>query len=91
MPLTFPDIKNAKPATKPYRLSDGGSLYFLVQPNGNTFWRCRYRFASLGKRSPARANCWRVVSVHLAISVVASQLQHNHNRLISLNFSIVQA
>ena len=49
MPLTFPDIKNAKPAKKPYRLSDGGSLYFLVQPNGNTFWRYRYRFAGVEK------------------------------------------
>ena len=49
MPLTFLDIKNAKPTAKPYRLSDGGSLYFLVQPNGNAFWRYRYRFAGIEK------------------------------------------
>ena len=34
---------------KPYRLSDGGSLYFLVQPNGNKFWRFRYRFGGIEK------------------------------------------
>ena len=49
MSLTFSGIKNAKPRAKPYRLSDGGSLYFLVQPNGNKFWRFRYRFAGVEK------------------------------------------
>ena len=49
MSLTFPGIKNAKPGAAPYRLSDGGSLYLLVQPNGNKFWRFRYRFVGAEK------------------------------------------
>ncbi len=44
MVLTHFDIKNAKPAEKPYKLFDGGGLYLLVQPSGNKFWRLKYRF-----------------------------------------------
>ena len=44
MALTHFDIKNAKPAEKPYKLFDGGGLYLLVQPSGNKFWRLKYRF-----------------------------------------------
>lgn len=47
MPLTFLDIKNAAPAEKPYKLSDGGGLFILVQPGGSKLWRMKYRF--LGK------------------------------------------
>lgn len=44
MLLTNFEIKNAKPAEKPYKLSDGGGLYLLVQPNGSKLWRMKYRF-----------------------------------------------
>lgn len=47
MPLTHFDAKNAAPAEKPYKLSDGGGLHLLVQPNGSKLWRMKYRF--LGK------------------------------------------
>jgi len=47
MRLTNFDIKNAKPAEKPYKLADGGGLYLLIQPNGSKLWRFKYRF--LGK------------------------------------------
>ena len=47
MPLTHFDIQNAKPADKPFKLSDGGGLFLLVQPNGSKLWRLKYRF--LGK------------------------------------------
>jgi len=30
---------------KPFKLSDGGGLHLLVQPNGSKLWRFRYRFA----------------------------------------------
>ena len=49
MPLTHLDIRNAKPAEKPYKLSDGGGLHLLIQPNGNKFWRYRYRFGGVEK------------------------------------------
>lgn len=36
-------IKNAKPADKPIKLTDGGGLLLLVNPNGSRLWRYRYR------------------------------------------------
>jgi len=41
-------IRTAKPKDKVYRISDGGGLYMLVQPNGAKWWRLDYSFA--GKR-----------------------------------------
>lgn len=43
MPLTDSAAKNAKPADKPYKLTDGGGMYLLVQPNGAKYWRMAYR------------------------------------------------
>jgi integrase len=48
MSLTALDIKQAKPASKPHKLADGGGLYLLVNPNGSKWWRWDYRIA--GKR-----------------------------------------
>lgn len=36
--------RNAKPAARPYKLTDGLGLYLLVKPNGSKLWRFRYRF-----------------------------------------------
>ena len=47
--LTVKAIENAKPKEKPYKLSDGGGLYLLVNPNGSRYWRLKYRFASKEK------------------------------------------
>ena len=44
MPLSPLQVKNAKPAEKPYKLSDGDGLYLLVQPTGGRLWRKNYRF-----------------------------------------------
>ena len=44
MPLTHFDIRNTKPADKPFKLSDGGGLFLRVQPNGSMLWRLEYRF-----------------------------------------------
>lgn len=49
MALTSFDIKAAKPQAKSFKLSDGGGLHLLVQPNGNRFWRYRYRFVGVEK------------------------------------------
>jgi Arm DNA-binding domain len=48
MSLTDTRIRNAKPKTKSYKLSDGGGMYLLVSPDGGRYWRLDYRFA--GKR-----------------------------------------
>ena len=47
MPLSQFELKNAKPAAKPYKMADGGGLHIVVQPNGSKLWRLKYRF--LGK------------------------------------------
>ncbi len=44
MPLTDIAIRNAKPKEKPYKLSDSGGLFLLVQPAGGKWWRYKYRF-----------------------------------------------
>ena len=47
MPLTDTAIRNAKPAAKPYKLTDGEGLYLLLNAVGK-YWRFDYRM--LGKR-----------------------------------------
>ena len=49
MPLTELQIKSAQPKEKPYKMSDGQSLFLLVQPNGSKYWRYNYRFAGKQK------------------------------------------
>src|SRR5438105_14854542 len=44
MPLTAVAIKNAKPREKAFKISDGGGLHLLVQPNGSKLWRLAYRY-----------------------------------------------
>ena len=47
-PITDIQVKNAKAKDKLYRLTDGGGLYLLVNPDGAKYWRMDYRFE--GKR-----------------------------------------
>jgi hypothetical protein len=48
--LTDTAIRNAKPTTKPYRLSDGGGMYLEISPAGGKLWRLKYRFGGKEKR-----------------------------------------
>lgn len=41
--LTDVALKNMKPAAKPYKRSDGGGLFVLVQPNGRKSWNIACR------------------------------------------------
>ncbi len=41
--LSDAKVRNAKPAEKPVKLSDGGGLFLLVQPNGSKLWRYKFR------------------------------------------------
>lgn len=43
-PLTDIRVKNAKPETKEYKISDGKGLYLLVTPSGGKLWRFKYRY-----------------------------------------------
>lgn len=44
MKLTDKACKNAKPASKQYKLTDGAGLYLLVKPNGSKIWQMKYAF-----------------------------------------------
>lgn len=44
MALTDTAIRAAKPAEKPYKVSDSKGLYLYVQPSGSKLWRLAYRF-----------------------------------------------
>ncbi len=49
MALNIPQIKNAKPTAKSYKLADGGGLYLLIHTNGSKYWRLKYRFGGKEK------------------------------------------
>jgi len=49
MALTDTAVRLAKPQKKPYKLSDGGGLSLLVNPNGSKWWRFRYFVAGKDK------------------------------------------
>lgn len=44
MALNDTAIRNSKPKVTPYKLSDGGGLFLLVNTNGSRWWRYSYRF-----------------------------------------------
>lgn len=49
MPLTNIQLKQAKPASRPLKLFDGGGLFLLITPMGQRYWRLKYRFAGKEK------------------------------------------
>lgn len=61
MSLTHFDIQNAKPADKPFKMSDAGGLYLIVQPNGSKLWRMKYRF--LGTERSLSFGVYPIVSL----------------------------
>jgi integrase len=48
MPLTDTAARNAKPASRPFKLTDEKGLYLLVNATGK-YWRMNYRFAGKQK------------------------------------------
>src|SRR5688500_12035343 len=61
MALTAIAIKNARPCSKPYELTDERALYLLVNPNGTKYWRLKYRH--LGKDKTLALGVWPEVSI----------------------------
>lgn len=43
MIMTDAEILELKPKAKPYRVSIGNGAYLLVTPNGQKYWRLKYR------------------------------------------------
>lgn len=85
--LTNIAIKALKPASKPYKKSDGGGLFILVQPNGGKTWRFAYRFdgkqkllsgGPFPKTTLLDARSWRDMMKHqLALGMDPSQERKN--------------
>src|SRR5882672_7360903 len=44
MPLLDTVCRTVKSREKPFKLSDGGGLFLLVEKNGSKLWRHAYRF-----------------------------------------------
>jgi hypothetical protein len=75
MPITNTVCRTSKPGEKPYKMSDGGGLYLLVEKNGSKLWRHAFRFAGKQKlialgAYPRRARattltraCWQGVLI----------------------------
>jgi integrase len=51
MPKSLSDSKarNAKPRSKPYKITDGGGLFLFITPAGGKYWRLKYFFAGKEK------------------------------------------
>lgn len=76
IPLTDMQVRNSKPADKPYKLSDGGGLFLQVMPDGAKYWRMKARYEgverllafgvypkiSLGEAREARAKAIKQIS-----------------------------
>ncbi len=50
MALTDTAIRKAKPKDKPYKVSDSGGLYLLVNPIGSKLWRVKYRLHGVERK-----------------------------------------
>ena len=49
MSLSDAKVRNAKPRSKPYKISDGEGLFLVVATTGSKYWRLRYFFAGKEK------------------------------------------
>lgn len=64
MVLTDIAIRNAKPASKPYKRGDSGGLYLLITPTGGKLWRLKFRVA--GKEKLLSLGAWPDISLAVA-------------------------
>jgi Arm DNA-binding domain len=48
--LTVVEIRAWKPRDRPFKVSDGDGLYFLVQPSGALVWRFRYKVFGIERK-----------------------------------------
>ena len=76
MPLNDRQIKNAKPAEKPFKLNDGKGLYLYINTSGGKLWR--FDFSYNGKRKTLSIGKYPTVSL-----VEARQAAENARRLLA--------
>lgn len=72
MPLSDTACRNAKPGEKPYKLTDQGGMYLLVNKDGSKYWRFDYRH--LGKRKTL------ALGVYPATTLVKAREKHQSAR-----------
>lgn len=77
MKLNDRQIKNAKPAEKPFKLNDGKGLYLYINTSGGKLWR--FDFSHNGKRKTLSIGKYPTVSL-----VEARQAAENARRLLVL-------
>ena len=75
MPLNDRQIKNAKPAEKPFKLNDGKGLYLYINTSGGKLWR--FDFSHNGKRKTLSIGKYPTVSL-----VEARAAAENARRLL---------
>jgi len=63
-PLTVREVEAARPRPKPYGVADGDGLVLRVTPEGNKFWRFRYRLH--GKQPRISLGCFPDVTLQKA-------------------------
>jgi len=49
MSLSDAKIRNTKPRSKPYKITDGEGMFLLVTPSGSKYWRLKYHFGAKEK------------------------------------------
>ncbi|OJY70825.1 MAG: integrase [Sphingobium sp. 66-54] len=59
--LTHIQISSAKPAAKPYNLSDSQGLHLAIRPNGSKLWRMSFRYC--GKQKTLHIGPWPDISL----------------------------
>lgn len=77
MALTEVKVRNAKPAEKPVKLTDGGGIHLLIQPSGSKYWRLQYRYA--GKQKML------ALGVYPEISLATARLRRDEARKLIAN------
>lgn len=78
MALTDAACRAAKKTEKPYKLSDSGGLYLLVETGGSRLWRQAYRFA--GKQKTIALGAYPQVSL-----AAARDARDANKRLLAAN------
>ncbi len=79
MSLTDAKCRSAKPAQRPYKLSDGRGLYLFVARNGSRYWRFDYRFD--GKRQTFSIGVYPEVSLAEARDALVAARKQLRNGL----------
>lgn len=103
MPLNDRQIRNAKPADKSYKLTDGGGLYLQITPAGGKLWRFdyaidrkrktlsigKYPTVSLSEAREAAENARRLIAAGQDPSAAKQQAKQERQAALQNTFEAV--